>query len=99
MIKVRRNIYLSEFEGFTFKQRLYYLWVNQYSVDFPNINKNPLKWCLLDLVKLLYVPVLYLCIGLISLYEAKELKTRYINDEERREWYKENCWTIEDEDI
>lgn len=87
MSKVKRNIYLVEFETMQYRSRFYYLWKNELSVKFPDINANPLKWCLLDALKLCYVPVLYLVIvpliALLCANEARLLKTRYADNEDK----------------
>lgn len=98
MKKVKRNIYLYEFEAMTYRQRFYYLWKNELSVKFPDINANPLNWCLLDALKLCYLPVLCLVfvplLALLCANEARRLKFRY-KYEEDRSWYKSNCIFIE----
>ncbi len=98
MKRVKRDINCYEFENFTFAQRLYYLWANELSIGFPDININPMHWCLMDVIKLIYVPILYLIlaptVGIISLFEAHNLKTRF-SDREDKTWYKSDCWIIE----
>ena len=97
----KRDIYLSEFESFTFKQRIYYVWANQIEIGGFNINCNPLKICLLDLLKIIYLPVLFiilipLLVFPFSIYEAHELKSRFANNEDRT-WFKSNQWIIEEQ--
>ena len=101
MKKSKRNIYLHEFEAMSYRQRFYYLWKNELRVSFPKINTNPLKWCLMDALRLCYVPVLYLLfvpvlyllfvplLALLCANEARHLKTRYADDEDK------NCTYIE----
>lgn len=83
---VTRNVYLSEFENMTYPQRLFYVWVNDikpFNVQSrfkPNL--NPLKWCVLDILKVIWLLIVYtLILPFImlpySLYYAKCLKTRY----------------------
>jgi hypothetical protein len=84
VISVKRDIYLTEFKNFLFLQRLYYVWANEIQVEDININVNPLKWCLLDLIKVVYIPILYLVIIPIvvfpsTVYQAHKLKTKYDN--------------------
>lgn len=83
---VTRNVYLSEFEHMTYLQRLFFVWANDINpFDLqtrfkPNL--NPLKWCVLDILKVIWLLIVYvLILPLImlpySLYYAKCLKTRY----------------------
>lgn len=93
MKKVKRYIYLYEFEAMSYRERFYYLWKNELSVKFPDININPLKWCLLDAIKVCYVPVLYLVfvplLALLCANEARLLRTRYADYKDK------NCTFIE----
>ena len=88
MSKREARIYLVEFETMSYRKRFYYLWNNELSVTFPRINKNPLKWCLMDLLKLLYVPMLYLVfvplLACLCANEARLLKTRYKDCEDKK---------------
>jgi hypothetical protein len=95
----KRDVYLTEFEGFTFKQRFYYVWANEISVSDFNLNSNPLKWCLMDLIKIIYIPILFvvifpLLIIPVSFYMATKLKSKYENEEDHG-WFKSAQWIIE----
>lgn len=87
MKKVKRYIYLYEFETMSYRERFYYLRKNELNVKFPDININPLKWCLLDVIKVCYVPVLYLVLApllvLLCANEARHLKTRYADNKDK----------------
>jgi len=95
----KRDVYLSEFSGFTFKQRFYYVWANDIKVSDFNINKNPLNWCAMDLLKLIYIPVLFMVIFPIlvipaSFYLAANLKSKHESEEDHG-WFISNQWVIE----
>ena len=59
---VIRDVYISEFKDMPFKERLYYVANNEFTIDWHqfNIGVNPLKWCALDLLKMVYLPILTL---------------------------------------
>ena len=101
MIKTTRDVYLTEFQDMTFRQRHYYILHNELCIDWKQfaISKNPLRWCLLDLFNILYLPLLLLVlypllVYPISLFSARDLKTRY-KDEEDKTWFKSDCKIIE----
>lgn len=96
---VQRDIYFSEFATFTFKQRFYYIWANKVSVSNFNINKNPLKWCVMDLLKIVYIPILYVVLFPVlmvpaSFYMSHKLKTKY-SEEPESGWYISKQYIIE----
>jgi len=95
MKTVTRDVYIKEFETMPYRWRLHYLWANEVSIGFPDVNLNPLRWCLLDLIKVAYVPVLYLAIvptvGIVSLIKAHKLKSRYIGCEYYKSIFKSKC--------
>lgn len=99
MKKVIRDVYLSEFQKMSYKQRFYYLWNNELNVRFPDININPLKWCLLDAIKVCYVPVLYFIfvpmLALICANEARRLKFRYVDSEDKNCTYISNAKVLQ----
>ena len=96
---IKRDVYLKEFKNFTFKQRIYYVWANEIEVGGFNINKNPLEMCILDLIKIISVPILYcllvpLVIFPVSLFLAYELKNKH--KESDGTWFKSKVWILED---
>lgn len=95
----KRDVYLNEFEGFTFKQRFYYVWANEINVLDFNINMNPLKWCIMDLLKIIYIPILFLVLFPLaiipcSFYIASKLKSKYKSEKDGG-WYKSDQWVLE----
>jgi hypothetical protein len=63
-----------------------------------DINFNPLRMCIMDLLTIIYIPILYLIIvpWLIfpfSIYEAHKLKTKYIGED--KAWFKSDQWIID----
>ena len=99
MKKVTRNVYLYEYESMSFRQR-FYIARNEYSINWGAImpNLNPLKLCILDLLKLIYIPVLvlfiypFLILPLLAV-DAHMLKSRYKN--ESKSWFHEKTKIIE----
>lgn len=98
---VKRDVYISEFSKMTFFQRWFYVVANNYRVDWerfkPNI--NPLKWCLLDLIKIAYLPVLIFAIFPILLLFASPLEAAHLkrvySAKKDEGWYKSNCLILE----
>lgn len=101
MIKTTRDVYLTEFKNMTFRQRHYYILHNEINIDWEGfkISMNPLRWCLMDLLGVIYFPILILIIYPLLIYPvsflmAKSLEKRYVEGEDWG-WFKSGCKVIE----
>lgn len=81
----QRDVYLSEFKTWSFKQRLYYILKNKMTTNVGSLlpSSGFMHWCLMDLLNLvklfIIIPFLWLTIGIpLALYLAHDLKTKYV---------------------
>ena len=78
-----KEFYIRTLPNSPFHVRFSYVALNEFGIDFNRFksSKNPLRWCLIDVIKWLYFPVLC-CLWLAllptaMLYSANKIKTRY----------------------
>lgn len=69
---VKRDVTLEEIRESTLEQRIYFEWANHWNTDWSRLapNFNPLYWCVMDVLKLIYAPVLLLVIWPLLLVPA-----------------------------
>lgn len=69
---VKRDVTLEEIRLSSFPQRLYFEWANNWNTDWraamPNV--NPLHWCVMDVLKVIYIPILVVVIWPLLLVPA-----------------------------
>jgi len=94
-IETVKEFYVSELVGMSFIERYSYELLNNWTVDTDKfkISLNPLRWCLLDLIKLCWFPVLCLLLIVVALtvipYLAHKTKEKY-KDKKYEGWYQHN---------
>lgn len=81
----QRDVYLSEYKTWSFKQRLYHILKNKMATNVDNLlpRRGFMQWCLMDLLNLvklvIIIPLLWLTVGVpLALYLAHDLKTKYV---------------------
>ncbi|CAH9016677.1 putative TMhelix containing protein [Vibrio phage 382E49-1] len=88
---MKRDVYLTEYENMSFKERLYIVRKNDWKTGWDNYKiHNPLDWsprklwrAWIKLVVLCIWPIVYWPLVLL---DAKRLKTRYINEKDKT-WF------------
>lgn len=103
-----RDVYLSEFQDMTVKERMVYVWFNEVlNLVFESkyLTYKPWEWTILTPLVLVYA----LCVGLLSwvlvplyfILHVKDLKVRYSKLSEQDEiygCYKSDCRVLVKED-
>lgn len=94
-IETVKEFYVSELVCMSFIERYSYELLNNWFIDTDKfkISLNPLRWCLLDLIRLCRFPVLCLLLIVVALtvvpYLAHKAKEKY-KDEKYEGWYQHN---------
>jgi len=85
---VTRDVYLHELSKASFIQRAYFELSNHWNTDWGRLvpNSNPLYWCVMDVLKIIYAPILILIIWPllifpVAMHETAKLKSKYVGDE------------------
>lgn len=69
---VKRDVTLEEIRRTSLPQRFYFEWANNWSTDWKSVmpNINPLYWCAMDVLKVIYIPILAVVIWPLLLIPA-----------------------------
>lgn len=92
---MRRDVYLSEYESMTFKERFYIYRKNRMSINLKRfIPPSPLDWSVRvvfrGVMNLISLPVYFLLYIPVSIAGARDLKVRYANEKWKRSTHHKN---------
>ncbi|AUS01369.1 TMhelix containing protein [Vibrio phage 1.284.A._10N.286.55.A5] len=96
---MRRNVYLSEYEDMTFRERFYIYRKNRMGISIKKLTPpNPLDWSVRVLLRgvrnVVGLPVYFILYLPFAINGAVGLKTRYANDKDKLSTHHANLKVI-----